>query len=170
MKTIINETQSLCPECLRKIPARHIEEDGKVFLEKECPEHGSCQVLVWSDAEQYREWMEQSVHAEPCRTGPEMKMDCPLDCGLCREHEGKTCTAVLEITYRCNMECEVCFADTKKARYEPGLAEIKRMYETAYRNGGETAPSSSAAGSPRSERTCRRSCGWGKGWDFPISR
>lgn len=137
MKTIINETQSLCPECLRKIPARHIEEDGKVFLEKKCPEHGSYQVLVWSDAEQYREWMEQSVHAEPCRTGPEMKMDCPLDCGLCREHEGKTCTAVLEITYRCNMECEVCFADTKKARYEPGLAEIKRMYETAYRNGGD---------------------------------
>ena len=35
MKKIINETQSLCPECLKKIPARHIEDDGKVFLEKE---------------------------------------------------------------------------------------------------------------------------------------
>lgn len=137
MKNIINETQSLCPECLKKIPARHIEEDGKVFLEKECPEHGRYQVLVWSDAKQYREWMGQSVHAEPCGSGSEPKKDCPFDCGLCGEHEGRTCTAVLEITYRCNMECEVCFADTKKERYEPGPTEIKRMYETAYRNGGD---------------------------------
>ena len=137
MKKIINETQSLCPECLKKIPARHIEEDKRVFLEKECPEHGTYRVLVWSDAAQYQEWMEQSVHAEPCRNGSEMEKDCPFDCGLCRGNEGKTCTAVLEITYRCNMECEVCFADTKKARYEPGLTEIQRMYETAYRNGGD---------------------------------
>lgn len=144
MKKIINETQSLCPECLKKIPARHIEENGKVFLEKECPEHGRYQVLVWSDAKQYWEWTGQSIHAEPCRTGPEPcrtgpepKRGCPFDCGLCGAHEGKTCTAVLELTYRCNMECEVCFADTKKERYEPGLAEIGRMYETAYRNGGD---------------------------------
>ncbi len=137
MKKIINETQSLCPECLKKIPARHIEDDGKVFLEKECPEHGTYQVLVWSNAEQYQAWMEQSVHAQPCSTYPKLTKECPFDCGLCSTHEGKTCTAVLEITYRCNMECAVCFADTKKERYEPGLKEIKKMYETAYQNGGD---------------------------------
>jgi hypothetical protein len=34
--------ESLCPECdkTRCIPARMFEEDGKVFMEKTCPEHG----------------------------------------------------------------------------------------------------------------------------------
>lgn len=137
MKEIMNTTYSLCPECMKKIPARYINENGKVFLEKECPEHGHYQVLVWSNAGQYQEWMEQSIHAEMCEKFPGVKKGCPFDCGLCREHEGKTCTAVLELTYRCNMECEVCFADTKKVKYEPDLIEIKRMYETAYRNGGD---------------------------------
>lgn len=137
MKEIINHTQSLCPECLKKIPAWHIEDHGKVFLKKECPDHGKYEVLVWSDAKQYKKWMEQSVHAELCKTDQKKEKECPFDCGLCKEHEGKTCTAVLEITYRCNMECEVCFANTTKEQFEPGLEEIKKMYETAYRNGGD---------------------------------
>jgi len=106
-------------------------------MEKTCPEHGKYKVLTWSSAGSYKEWHSQSVHAEKNERFSKRGKGCPYDCGLCREHEGGTCTAVLEITYRCNMECEVCFADTKKARYEPSLAEVREMYQTAYRNGGD---------------------------------
>ena len=40
MKTI-RETRSVCPVCLRKLPARLVRAaDGRILLEKRCPEHG----------------------------------------------------------------------------------------------------------------------------------
>ena len=33
-------TQSLCPECIRVIEARVFDEDGRVMMEKTCPQHG----------------------------------------------------------------------------------------------------------------------------------
>jgi uncharacterized radical SAM superfamily Fe-S cluster-containing enzyme len=130
------ETESLCPECLRRIPAFYEREKGKVYLRKTCKVHGNYKVLVWSDTDQYLSWREQSVHAEKVRSGGPTEKGCPFDCGLCMEHEGGTCTAVMEITYQCNMECRVCFADTTKACYNPSLEKIREMYLTAYRNGG----------------------------------
>ena len=132
----ILETESLCPECLNKIPAVYERDNNKVYLKKACKDHGDYRVLVWSDANQYLSWSEQSVHAQKVRGGYGVKRGCPFDCGLCRDHEGRTCTAVLEITYRCNMECRVCFADTTKASYEPPLNKVMDMYRTAYQNGG----------------------------------
>jgi len=38
---------------------------------------------------------------------------------------------VLEITYRCNMNCRICFADANRETFEPTLPEVKRMFETA---------------------------------------
>ena len=134
---ILLHTESICPECLKRIPARYVEDEGKVFMEKDCPEHGAFRTLVWSDAKGYADWMSQSVHAMKTQDVEPVLHGCPYDCGLCGEHEGKTCTAVLEITYRCNMHCEICFADTAKHCYEPDLAKIRRMYETAYRFGGD---------------------------------
>jgi hypothetical protein len=42
---IIKSTKSICPECLIVLDATIFEEDGKVFIKKECPEHGPCQEL-----------------------------------------------------------------------------------------------------------------------------
>ena len=65
MPEILHETESLCPVCLKKIPARYVLEEGKAYLCKECPEHGSFKVLFWRDGEMYREWLEQGIHARP---------------------------------------------------------------------------------------------------------
>ena len=40
---------------------------------------------------------------------PEEK-GCPLDCGLCENHERKGCCVLLEVTQRCNLNCPICFA------------------------------------------------------------
>ncbi len=131
------KTQSLCPVCLRKISAEYVEEAGKVYMDKSCSEHGNWHELIWSDSEGYLSWLDQSVHAARNEDKEEVRRGCPYDCGLCNDHEGKTCTAVLEITYRCNMNCEICFADTEKNHYEPGIDKIRKMYEAAYRYGGD---------------------------------
>ena len=131
MSDILHATESLCPICLKKIPARYLQEDGKVYFCKECPEHGPFKVLFWNDAEMYRQWMEQGVYAPTAdRKSPALR-GCPYDCGLCNEHRSGTCTSILEITYRCNMRCNICFADANAERFEPDMDTVRRMYAAA---------------------------------------
>ncbi len=137
MRKIIAETESLCPYCLGKIPARYIEREGQIFLEKECETHGVFETLFWRDAAMYHEWTAQSSHAEKQASGISPNLGCPYDCGICSEHEGGVCTAILEITYRCNLDCSICFADATHAGYEPDLLEIEKLYRTARHYGGQ---------------------------------
>ncbi len=39
--TYYDFTLSLCPHCLRRVDAKIVFEDGRVFMFKHCPEHGS---------------------------------------------------------------------------------------------------------------------------------
>lgn len=135
VRTIL-KTESLCPYCLERIPASYVERDGQVYFDKECQKHGKFQTLFWRDVQLYENWLAQSVHAENKWGKRKLDKGCPFDCGLCVEHEGGVCTAVLEITYRCNMQCTFCFADAQNRCFDPDLWEIKRMYETAYDSGG----------------------------------
>lgn len=128
---ILHETESLCPVCLERIPARYVQEDGKAYLCKECPRHGPFKVLFWRDAELYRSWMAQGIHAPTRELGRPERRGCPFDCGLCDGHHSGTCTAILEITYRCNMNCEVCFADANTEGFEPDMERIRSMYQAA---------------------------------------
>ena len=49
----IKKTKSLCPTCLKPLEAEVFEEDGKVWIKKECPDHGEFKNTYWSDAEIY---------------------------------------------------------------------------------------------------------------------
>ena len=51
----IGRTQSVCPVCLAKIPAvKTVGEDGNIYMEKRCWEHGSFRTLIWEgDLESY---------------------------------------------------------------------------------------------------------------------
>jgi uncharacterized radical SAM superfamily Fe-S cluster-containing enzyme/NAD-dependent SIR2 family protein deacetylase len=131
MNEILHETESLCPICLKKIPARYERIDGKAYMIKTCPEHGTFKVLFWRDADMYAAWKTQGVHAPAKDRGRPEKLGCPFDCGLCDEHHSGTCTAILEITYRCNMNCNICFADSNTERFEPSLDQIGKMYRAA---------------------------------------
>ncbi|NAY89942.1 MAG: radical SAM protein, partial [Desulfurococcales archaeon] len=37
---LVKYTQSICPICERLLPAIIVEREGKLFIRKECPEHG----------------------------------------------------------------------------------------------------------------------------------
>lgn len=131
MAELLHETESLCPVCLKKIPAQYQREDGKAYLCKTCPEHGDFRVLFWRDADMYESWLHQGIHA-PAKDHqrPEEK-GCPYDCGLCNEHHSGTCTAILEISYRCNMRCSICFADANAEKFEPDMVQLETMFAAA---------------------------------------
>lgn len=134
MEQILHRTESLCPHCLKKIPARYVRADGKAYMVKECPQHGEFKVLFWNDADMYSEWLEQGIHAPARVTDRPEEKGCPYDCGLCNEHHSGTCTSILEITYRCNMQCNICFADANTEKFEPNLEQIKFMYSAALKS------------------------------------
>jgi uncharacterized radical SAM superfamily Fe-S cluster-containing enzyme len=127
---VIKNTKTICPECLKVLDATIFEDDGKVYIKKECPEHGSFQELYWSSYEQY-------LRAEKFRydgegmSNPRTKTvnGCPYDCGICPEHKSHTALAIIDVTNRCNLKCPVCFANAAAAGYvyEPSKEEIAGM-------------------------------------------
>lgn len=129
---LIAETESLCPECLSRIPARKIAENGNIYLEKTCQQHGYYKVLIWRrDKKHYLEWDRDNQRTlGPLKTATEIIHGCPYDCGLCLDHKTSACTMVMEVTMRCNLHCPVCFASTVgTAQKDPALETIKGMYE-----------------------------------------
>lgn len=103
----MRQTRSVCPRCLKNIPARLIKQpEGAVVLEKECPEHGAFAATLWRGALDFDSWVQ---YAPPLP--PEAGLHCPENCGICAEHEADSCCALLEVTSRCNLRCRFCFAD-----------------------------------------------------------
>ena len=50
---LIKKTKSLCPACKAVVPARIVEEDGKIWIKRTCPEHGTFRDIYWSDPALY---------------------------------------------------------------------------------------------------------------------
>lgn len=150
MKKFLGETQSLCPACLRRIPASKVGEDGNVYLEKTCPEHGSYRTLIWRGVESYVEWGRHGEElGSPQKRLTDKDLGCPYDCGLCPEHKAESCVVLMEVTHRCNIHCPVCFASSnEKSAYHPDGTAIKRMYKTILDSAGEKCPVQLSGGEP----------------------
>jgi len=130
MSQLIDKTRSICPICYNVIGADIVEEEGKVLIKKNCPEHGDFQDVYWSD---YNMYMKAKKHHEdgPKLDNPqsESKKGCPYDCGLCSEHYTPTVLCNIDVTNRCNMQCPICFANAQTAGYvlEPTREELIDM-------------------------------------------
>jgi 7,8-dihydro-6-hydroxymethylpterin dimethyltransferase len=125
----LGTTQSLCPQCLSVVPAKIISRRGRVYFRKTCPEHGEREDFVCSDVRWY-DRMEYAVPARvPAVVGVEAERGCPLDCGLCTEHEQHTCVGVLEITSSCNLTCPMCYAGSSPGGRHLSLEDCKRQID-----------------------------------------
>jgi len=132
-KGLPKATQSICPECLQVIDARLFEEDGAVYMEKTCAEHGDFRDKIYSDARLYRKMEEWEFGDNRGLENPAIKdaTHCPDDCGLCSMHTSHTVLSNVDLTNRCNLTCPVCFANANAAGYiyEPSFEQITGMLE-----------------------------------------
>lgn len=116
----LRQTQSVCPECLRRVDAVYrLEADGRISLSKHCPQHGDFHATVWRQGEglpDFSDWITERIPAHPRQPGHAADKGCPYDCGLCPDHAQHTCTGLLEVTQRCNMACPVCYAAARNDR------------------------------------------------------
>jgi len=128
---------SLCEHCLRRIEAKQVIQDGRVWLHKWCPQHGASKVLLASDADYWRRAREVYLKAPemPARFNTDMHWGCPYDCGLCPDHMQHSCLTILEVGDHCNLSCPVCYADSGPHRQEMrDLPTIERMLDAIVAN------------------------------------
>ena len=91
---LIRNTSSVCPVCLQDVPAQVAEKDGKVYLYKECPQHGSSQCLLSEHADYYA----------------------PLDryfFAVMQDKELKQRDYLVRMTEKCNLQCPICLASAE---------------------------------------------------------
>lgn len=150
------KTFSVCPECLQRISAEVVEENGEIWMKKKCPEHGEFKDKISSSSKYYK-WthyakkdkdgkiiwqFKKNGEANPPDLIGEDPRGCPYNCGLCQEHLSTCSLALIDLTNRCNFNCNFCYANVQKSGYwiEPTLEEIERIMDH-FRNKPIPAPS-----------------------------
>lgn len=85
---ILRMTRSICLVCYRELKAKVVQRDGRVFLEKECPEHGYFSVVLSSNPKFFSELSKAYFSLMP-KYLPRRSVDllltpkCSLDCPIC---------------------------------------------------------------------------------------
>ncbi|MGF6927248.1 putative radical SAM superfamily Fe-S cluster-containing enzyme [Chitinophaga sp. W2I13] len=137
--TYYDFTLSICSTCLRRVDAKVIFEDEKVFMIKHCPHHGKEKVLIATDIDYYKNTRNYNKPSEaPLKTNTSTHYGCPYDCGLCKDHEQHSCLSVIEVTDRCNLTCPTCYAMSSPhyGRHRT-LEEIEQMLDIIVENEGQ---------------------------------
>lgn len=131
----LKKIESVCPDCFRKdgeinrIDGTVVEDGGKVYIDKECDEHGEFREIFWDDVKLYRkanQYFETGVGV----TNPQVEsFDCPHDCGLCAGHKSQSVLTNLTVTNRCNLRCSYCFANAGAQGFvfEPSKEELREQ-------------------------------------------
>ncbi len=117
------QTESLCPACLRTVPATVSEQDGRIWLDRSCERHGPARALLASDAAEYLRLRQYTAprgdgccgEGETCASGPPV------------------CVLLLEITLACNLRCPTCYADAHGHDFM-STDEVRQRLDTFFRS------------------------------------
>lgn len=143
-------TASLCPTCIRElraaisagtfgaehlrckqpgqVPARIIERDGCIVMEKDCPTHGHFEEVISTNAPFSRR-IEQLFPGRDFDSSAD-----PLhDHGPSSIRYGRGGVLTIDLTNRCNMMCSPCFMDANQVGYvhELSFDEVKHLIDSA---------------------------------------
>jgi uncharacterized radical SAM superfamily Fe-S cluster-containing enzyme len=127
----LGQTTSLCEICLVLVPAKILEEQGRVYYLKRCAEHGVQKTLISTEAGYWKRCRDFLKPGDvPLRFHTRIDQGCPYDCGLCPDHEQHSCLALIEVNEHCNLTCPTCFASSSPLRAgQRSLAEVERMLD-----------------------------------------
>ncbi|HWQ67352.1 MAG TPA: radical SAM protein [Methanospirillum sp.] len=128
---LLKKTKSLCPVCTRVLDAEIQDINNKVYINRTCPEHGYFSYLYWDDAELYKKFDRYGSKGNGIEN-PQVIAEvnsCPEDCGICNHHHSQTLLANIDLTNRCNLNCDFCFANARACGYiyEPTFDQIRGM-------------------------------------------
>lgn len=128
----VRETRSVCPRCMKKLPAVIVKRGRDYYLEKTCGAHGRFSTIVWrGDHPAPEEWGRHVPPVQPAAAQP----DCPDECGLCPGHMQKTCCVVVEVTARCNLNCPFCFAQSGRQSEDPSVERLAASFQALVQKG-----------------------------------
>jgi uncharacterized radical SAM superfamily Fe-S cluster-containing enzyme len=129
-------TNSVCTNCLRKVEAKIVFQDDRVYMHKRCAHHGLEKVLISTDIEYYKRSRNTLKPGQlPVTFNTPIKYGCPYDCGLCPDHEQHSCLTLVEITDACNLTCPVCYAESGPHRQtHRSMEQVEFMLDCVIRN------------------------------------
>jgi len=163
------ETMSLCPRCLKRIQALRRQEGEDVFLIKDCPDHGRFQSVVWRGGPDPAGWSRPKGVVRPSSPRPGSGHGCPFDCGICAGHRQESCTVLIEVTSRCNLSCNFCFATSGSSTTpDPSLADLARLFHTAMAKSGPHNIVQLSGGEPTMRDDLAEIIALGRGSGFPF--
>ncbi|MCL4286844.1 MAG: radical SAM protein [Thermoleophilia bacterium] len=150
---IVARTSSICPACRQVLDAALVERDGRVVLDRTCPEHGRFEAVVYGDAALHRRIARFDKPGEaPLERQTESIAGCPHDCGICPEHAQHTCLGIIEVNTACNLDCPICFADSGTGPaghgYSLTLDQVESMLDSFVAAEGEPESIQFSGGEP----------------------
>ncbi|MFH0944446.1 MAG: radical SAM protein [Planctomycetota bacterium] len=118
------ENRGVCSSCDRVVPAKHVIRGTNVFLSKECPDCGTTEALVSTDAVRYEE-KRKAMHYEG-----KAQHTCSLNCTTCTIHKKPT-LVFIDVTNRCNMNCPICLANIPAMgfRFDPPMEYFEKIFQ-----------------------------------------
>src|SRR5581483_3957411 len=143
-------TDSLCPVCVREarariidgiddvqvlvnqhvdeIPATIVERDGKILIEKTCPQHGTFTDVLSIDPE----FLKRIERLFPGRDYAAVTEKLHNH-GTSSIKYGRGSVLTIDLTNRCNMMCDPCFMDANQVGYVHELTfdEVKQILDDA---------------------------------------
>jgi len=129
------QTESLCPVCLRRLPAYRVCRGDTTYLVKRCSLHGEFRTPIWRGAPAFEQWRRPKIPVQPPALFTKVDKGCPFDCGLCGGHRQRSCTILIEVTQRCDLSCPVCYAAAPSQGSDPSPDEVGRLLRRAHEAG-----------------------------------
>ncbi len=131
----LDQTESICPACfyegkIKKIDAKIIEDDEKIWITKICNKHGFFKEIIFDDVNLYKRWMKFKVTGP---SAPYVKTKVCSNSELYTEHLSHTMLLNLMVTNRYNIRSDQNFFDANITGYvyEPSLDQLKNLMKQA---------------------------------------
>jgi 7,8-dihydro-6-hydroxymethylpterin dimethyltransferase len=96
------QSLGFCSECKERVPAEYRVEDGQVWFRKSCPNCGTNESLISSDAGLWQA-KRDLWEGVPARKA----VACTLKCDQCKINHGPA-MLFMDVTNRCNLDCPMC--------------------------------------------------------------
>lgn len=141
-------TRSICPVCRKIVDAQVHIRNGRVYMRKRCPEHGWFEGIISSDSDMYLSASRFNRPGRiPLQFATEIREGCPLDCGLCPDHQQHTCVGIIEVTQNCNLRCPTCFTDSPSGG-SLSLKQVEDVLDNFIRSEGDPEVVQFSGGEP----------------------